>query len=78
MIDNTVKILDVVMNEIIDELNPNYKPVTDEELIETSDNSGVFQRVFKHKTGSEFLLKWTVYYGTPETVRTVFHPVEEL
>jgi hypothetical protein len=70
--------LDAVMNEIIDELNPLYKPVTDEECISMQEDHGIYQRVFKHKHGPEFLLKWTTWYGTPETVRTIFHPVEEL
>ena len=74
----TIKSIDIIMNDIIDELNPNYKPVTDEELIDSTPEYGLYQRVFKHKRGPEFLIKWTVYYGTPETVQTVFHPVEEM
>jgi len=30
------------------------------------------------KTGKNFRMKWRVYYGTPETVRTVFEPAEQL
>jgi hypothetical protein len=76
--NSNIQMLDVRLNEIIDELNPNYRAVTDEELIETHDDRGIYQRVFKHKKGQEFLLKWTVFYGTPETVRTVFEAVEEM
>jgi DNA/RNA-binding domain of Phe-tRNA-synthetase-like protein len=75
---NNIEILDTVMNEIIDELNPNYKPTSDEELIDMQDDRGVYQRSFRHRNGPEFLVKWAVYYGTPETVRTVFESVEEL
>lgn len=75
---SNVSMLDNVLNDIIDELNPNYKPVTDEERISEYPDHGIYQRAFKHREGAEFLLKWTVWYGTPETVRTEFHPVEEL
>ncbi len=75
---NNIDKIDVVMNEIIDELNPNYKPTSDEDIIEQQNEYGVYQRSFRHRNGSEFLVKWTVYYGTPETVRTVFETIEEL
>jgi len=78
MNSDNVTMLDAVMNDIIDGLNPNYKPVTDEQLIKCAEDHGIYQRTFKHREGAEFLLKWTVWYGTPETVRTIFHPVEEL
>ena len=78
MNSDNVTMLDAVMNDIIDGLNPNYKPVTDEQLIKYAEDHGIYQRTFKHREGAEFLIKWTVWYGTPETVRTKFHPVEEL
>ena len=76
--NSNVAMLDTVMNDIIDELNLNYKPTSDERLIRVNDDSGVYQRSFKHRKGPEFLVTWIVYYGTPETVRTVFESVEEL
>ena len=76
--NSNVAMLDTVMNDIIDELNPNYKPTSDERLIRVNDDSGVYQRSFKHRKGPEFMVTWTVYYGIPETVRTVFESVEEL
>jgi len=30
-----------------------------------------------HETGDRFLMRWRVYYGTPETVRTVFEPAQK-
>lgn len=75
---NSSVAMDMVMNEIIDELNPNYVPTSDERLIQLNDDNGVYQRSFKHRKGPEFMVTWTVYYGTPETVRTVFESVEEL
>jgi hypothetical protein len=75
---SNIAMLDIVMNDIIDELNPNYTPTSDEEFLDMQDDHGVYQRSFKHKKGPEFLVKWTVWYGTPETVRTVFESVEEL
>jgi hypothetical protein len=62
------------LNLMIDELHPNYKPVTDEELVEDNEDHGVFERSFAHKDGAVFKMRWRVYYGTPETVRTVFEP----
>ena len=76
--NSSISVLDIVLNEIIDELNPNYIPVTDEECVTMEEDHGIYQRVFKHRKGSEFLLKWTVWYGNPDTVKTIFHPVEEL
>jgi len=62
----------VWMNEIIDELHPHFKHITDEELVESYEDRGVFERTFSHNSGKDFKLRWTVYYGTPETVVTVF------
>lgn len=69
---------DTIMHDIIDELNPNYKPTSDEHLIYDQSAYGVFQRKFKHVKGEEFLVQWTVYYGTPETVKTVFNDVKTI
>jgi len=67
-----------LLEEIIDELNPNYCPVSDEECFEQDEKRGHFYRYFEHiKSGRQYLIKWTVIFGTPETVQTIFaDPVE--
>lgn len=76
--DLTNSILEKTMNDIIDERDPRYKPTSDEMFIYVHEDYGIYQRSFKHDSGREFLLKWTVWYGTPDTVKTVFHPVHEI
>jgi hypothetical protein len=69
----------MILEMIVDGLHPFYSPTSDEECGECDDEKGEFYRKFKHtKSGREYLLSWTVYFGTPETVRTVFHAPEEI
>lgn len=67
--------IDCYLNEIIDEIHPNFKAVSDESMIENNGDHGVFNRVFDCiSSGNRYLMTWKVYFGTPETVRTVFEP----
>ncbi len=66
------------LHNIIDEVHPLFKPISDEELIEDHEDHGIFTRDFRHRNGKKFRMKWSVYYGTPETVRTVFNPAIEI
>jgi len=66
----------MLLTEIIDELNPDYTPCTDETCIHMQEDHGVYQRGFEHRNGNKFLIEWTVWYGTPETVKTVFNSVQ--
>ena len=66
-----------VLNEIIDCLDPKYEPISDEELVFETDEYGEYQRLFSYKKESDFLVKWIVYYGNPDTVKTVFKSVEK-
>lgn len=74
----TVSIIEQHLHNIIDELHPLFKPISDEQFIEDNDDHGVFTRDFLHQNGKKFRMKWRVYYGTPETVRTEFEPAEVL
>jgi hypothetical protein len=69
---------DILFHRIIDEIHPLYKAISDEELIEDCIDHGRFVRNFLHKeSGKSFRMIWKVYYGTPETVKTVFEaPVQ--
>jgi hypothetical protein len=67
--------IEQLLHDIIDELHPLFTPVSDEQFVEDYSDHGVFTRDFLHKNGKKFRVKWRVYYGTPETVRTVFEPV---
>jgi hypothetical protein len=62
---------DSEMHQIIDCLNPEYFPVTDELQIEEHDTYGKFIRSFK-KGDRVIDIQWRVEYGTPQTVKTVF------
>jgi len=56
---------------IIDELDPVYKAITDEQCILSTEKYGIFTRTFKNlSTTKEHQLTWKVDYGTPETVQT--------
>jgi hypothetical protein len=66
------------LHKVIDEVHPLFKSISDEELIEDYEDHGVFTRDFLHKNGKKFRMKWRVYYGTPETVRTVFEPATQI
>lgn len=70
------EIMDVQMHLIVDELHPLFKASSDEELVEDYEDHGVFARSFKAIDDKEYLVKWSVYYGTPETVKTVFEPIQ--
>ncbi len=78
---NTVVTAETYLNQIIDEIHPLFRAVSDEEIIWDSNEEPFYvdyQRDFLHSNGKKFQLKWRVYDGTPETVRTVFHPAEVL
>jgi hypothetical protein len=70
--------IDQYLNQIIDCNHKWFKPNTDEELVEETDEYAFFTRTFKHKTGQLFKMSWKVYHGTPETVRTEFLPAVRL
>ena len=72
----TVSIIEQHLHSIIDELHPLFTPISDEQFIENNDDHGVFTRDFLHQNGKKFRMKWRVYFGTPETVRTEFDPAE--
>jgi hypothetical protein len=74
----TLSIIDQHMHQIIDDLHPLFTPISDEQFIENNDDHGVFTRDFLHKTGKKFRMQWRVYYGTPETVKTIFEPAVEI
>ena len=71
---NPEVIINQYLNRIIDDNHPLFTPITDEYQIETTDVRGTFQKTYKHKNGKTFQMTWDVYYGTPETVKTVFRP----
>ena len=68
----------VYLHQIIDEIHPLFTAIGDEELIESHDDHGVYSRPFLHKTGKKFQMTWRVFYGNPETVRTVFEPAVQI
>lgn len=70
--------MDKQMNLIIDELHPLFEAISDEEMIEHNKEYGVFTRMFKSIDDKKYLMKWKVYFGTPETVKTVFEPILEI
>ena len=70
--------IDTYMHQIIDEIHPMFKSISDEEMIADHADHGVFRRDFIHDNGKKFRMKWSVYYGTPETVQTIFEPALEL
>lgn len=72
------KFIDKYLHLVIDELHPMFEPISDEEIIEYNDTYATSYRDFLHKNGQKFRIKWTVYFGTPETVQTVFHKVQNI
>lgn len=67
------------LHSIIDELHPIFEAISDEEMIENHEDRGVFTRDFHNKAnGKKFRMKWCVYYGTPETVKTEFEQSLEI
>jgi hypothetical protein len=77
-IEDPVEYVQKQLNDIIDQRHPLFTPISDEEMVEDYEDHGVFERSFLHKTGKQFLMRWRVYYGTPETVRTIFEPATEI
>ena len=75
---NELDQIDVYMNQIIDEIHPMFKSISDETMISDNADHGVFSRDFIHNNGKKFRMEWSVYYGTPETVQTIFEPAIEL
>lgn len=74
--NETVSVIEKHLHDIIDENHPLFKAISDEEMIDSHEDYGVFTRDFLHENGKKFRMKWRVYYGTPETVRTEFEPAE--
>jgi len=75
------QIIDSYLHQIIDETHPLFKAISDEEIVEDHPQEPfytVYQRKFLHRNGKKFLMKWKVYDGTPETVKTVFEPAEQI
>jgi hypothetical protein len=67
------------LHKIVDEVHPLFQSVSDENLVEDYEDHGVFERIFAQlESGKLFKMRWRVYYGTPETVKTVFEPAEHL
>jgi len=78
---NTVTSIDSHLHAIIDEIHPLFKAISNEEM--TADHNEDpfyrdYQRTFLHSNGKKFQMKWRVYDGTPETVRTVFEPAVQV
>lgn len=74
--NETVSVIEKHLHDIIDENHPLFKAISDEEMIDSHEDYGVFTRDFLHENGKKFRMKWRVYYGTPETVKTEFEPAE--
>jgi hypothetical protein len=70
--------IDTYLHQVIDELHPLFKAISDEEMVDNYEDYGIFTRDFLHENGKKFRMNWRVYYGTPETVRTVFEPAVEI
>lgn len=76
--NETVSVIEKHLHDIIDENHPLFKAISDEEMVDSHEDYGVFTRDFLHENGKKFRMKWRVYYGTPETVRTEFEPAVEI
>lgn len=77
----TVSVIEQHLHNIIDEIHPLFKAITDEKMIADHNEDPFYrdyQRTFLHKNGKKFKMKWRVYDGTPETVKTVFEPAEQV
>jgi hypothetical protein len=57
---------------VIDETSIHFTSISDEEMVEDYADHGVFERSFLHEAGNSYVMRWRVYYGSPDTVRTVF------
>jgi hypothetical protein len=73
-----VDVINTYMHQIVDEIHPLFSAISDEELVDEQHDYGVYTRDFIHKNGKKFRMRWCVYYGTPETVKTVFEPATQL
>lgn len=61
------------LEQIIDGLDDRWSPATDEHMIRATPSVGTYTRTFSNTKTKEYLdVFWDVYYGTPETVKTVF------
>ena len=76
--NNAVSTIEQHLHNIVDENHPLFTAISDEQIVENFEDHGVFTRDFLHETGKKFRMKWRVYYGTPETVRTEFEPAEAI
>ena len=76
--NNSTAVIEKQLHSIIDELHPLFRSISDEKMIEDYPNYGVFTRDFLHINGKKFRMKWRVYYGNPQTVKTVFEPAVEI
>lgn len=76
--NETVSFIEKHLHDIIDENHPLFKAISDEEMVDGHEDYGVFTRDFLHENGKKFRMKWRVYYGTPETVKTEFEPAVEI
>lgn len=72
------KTIEGYLHQIIDENHPLFKAISDEEMVVDHSDYGVFTRDFLHTTGKKFRMRWRVYYGTPETVVTIFEPAVQI
>ena len=70
--------IETYLHQVIDELHPLFTAISDEEMVDNHEDHGIFTREFLHENGKKFRMKWRVYYGTPETVRTIFEPAVEI
>ena len=68
----------IQLNDIIDCLNPDWVPITDEYMIRNNKTSGFFTRGFKTKEKGSYSLFWRVDFGSPETVKTVFEDLQRI
>jgi hypothetical protein len=76
--NSNVNVIDDHMHRIIDEIHPLFTAISDEHMVDEQHDYGIYTRDFLHKNGKKFRLRWCVYYGTPETVRTVFEPAVQI
>lgn len=75
---NAAETIQKMLEDIIDGNNVLFKPITDEETIENTDEYSYYTRTFSHANGKKYKMKWKTYHGTPETVKTIFEPAETL
>jgi len=66
------------LNNIIDCLDPDWVPVTDEYMIKENKISGWFSRSFETRRKGSYNIIWRVDFVTPETVKTVFESMQRI